>query len=188
MNPCWTGRSERRKRRAIWRRKEKWGDKSNYGGLGVPGEPDGGEMAPTELALHHISTILESVANSNSVVASTAVIFTSLVLRRVIAGVGVMFFLVLSVHGYPGLPCECRVNQLPKSSDFSRIKKLKGWWRKGWRMKRDFEKQRQKEDGDGNYWRVLAFDYREGGDWGAPFLVARSFSNMSRIFFIFIFK
>ena len=63
-----------------------------YGVLGVPSEPDSGEMSPSELALNDVATILEGVADSDGVVAAAAVILGSFVLGREIAAVGPLLF------------------------------------------------------------------------------------------------
>lgn len=43
---------------------------STYGVGGVPGEPGGGEVAPTELGLHDVGTLLEVVPGADDVVAA----------------------------------------------------------------------------------------------------------------------
>jgi len=53
----------------------------------VPSEPDSGEMAPTELRLNDVATGVEGVADSNSVVATAAVILGAFVLGGEIAAV-----------------------------------------------------------------------------------------------------
>lgn len=64
----------------------------------VPGEPDGGEMAPTELALHDVGAALEGISDSNRVVASPPVILRPFVFRCVIAALG-SILLLGAVHG-----------------------------------------------------------------------------------------
>lgn len=56
--------------------------------MGVPSEPDGGEMAPTELALNNIAASFEGVADEDRVVAAASVILGSFVLGGEIAAVG----------------------------------------------------------------------------------------------------
>ncbi|TQD95315.1 hypothetical protein C1H46_019107 [Malus baccata] len=56
-----------------------------YRALCVLRKPDGGEVAPPELALHHIVAILEGVPNRDGVVASLIVILGAFVFRCVIA-------------------------------------------------------------------------------------------------------
>jgi len=53
----------------------------------VPSEPDSGEMAPTELRLNDVATGVKGVADSDSVVATAAVILGALVLGGEIAAV-----------------------------------------------------------------------------------------------------
>ena len=55
--------------------------------MSVPGEPDGGEVAPAELGLNNVAPIFEGVTNLDGVVASFPVIVGALVLRRVVADV-----------------------------------------------------------------------------------------------------
>ena len=61
-------------------KREKRG-REEYGVLGVPGEPDGGEMAPAELGLNDIPSALESVTDSDGVVAAAPVVLRAFVLR-----------------------------------------------------------------------------------------------------------
>lgn len=75
-----------------------------YRVVGVPGEPDGGEMAPTELGLNDIATELESVADSNSVVASSPVVLGAFVLRREVTALTPIIVLLLLVTHLSLLP------------------------------------------------------------------------------------
>lgn len=56
--------------------------------MGIPSEPNSGEMAPTKLALNDITTGAESVADSNGVVATASVIFCAFVFGGEIAAFG----------------------------------------------------------------------------------------------------
>ncbi|KAM1272149.1 hypothetical protein ACFX2J_032879 [Malus domestica] len=69
-------------KRSVVKREER--RREEYGVLGVLGEPDGGEMAPTELGLNDIPSALESVTDSNGVVAVASVVLCAFVLRRVV--------------------------------------------------------------------------------------------------------
>lgn len=60
-----------------------------YGVGGVPGEPDGGEVAPAELGLHDVGALLEGVAGADGVVPAAAVVLRALVLGGVDAAVPV---------------------------------------------------------------------------------------------------
>lgn len=55
-------------------------DGLTYGGFGVVGEPDGGELTPAELALSDVTAGVESIADADSVVASLAIGIVALVL------------------------------------------------------------------------------------------------------------
>ena len=76
-----------KKKRKTQKTKTRERERERYRELGVPGEPDGGEVAPTELRLNNVAAILKSIADSNSVVATSSVILRSFVLRRVLAAV-----------------------------------------------------------------------------------------------------
>lgn len=69
--------------------------------MGIPGEPDGGEVAPTELGLNDIPSELEGVADSNSVVAAAAVVLGAFVLRREVAALAPIIVLRPVPHLLP---------------------------------------------------------------------------------------
>lgn len=70
-------------------------EKEMYRVLGIPSEPNSGEVAPTELALNNIATILEGVADSNSVVTSASIILGAFVLGREIAALAPLLFVLV---------------------------------------------------------------------------------------------
>lgn len=59
----------------------------SYGFQGVPSKPDSGEMAPSELGLNDVPTVLEGVTDSNCVVASTPVVLGPFVFGRVVTAI-----------------------------------------------------------------------------------------------------
>ena len=79
---------------------------------GVPGEPDGGEVAPSELGLHDVGSLLEGVAYADGVVPAAPVVLGALVLRRVVAALAL---LVLSFL----LPSPLRLSPAPASASIA---------------------------------------------------------------------
>lgn len=64
--------------------------------MGVPSEPNSGEMAPTELALNDVATRVESIADSDGVVATASVILGSFILGGEIAALGSVVYAVVT--------------------------------------------------------------------------------------------
>lgn len=60
--------------------------------MGVPSEPNSGEMAPTELALNDVTTGVEGVADSDGVVTAASVILGAFVLGGEIAAIVPLVF------------------------------------------------------------------------------------------------
>ena len=63
--------------------------------FGVPSEPNSGKMAPTKLALNNVSSILESITDSDGMIASSPVIVDALILRCVVAPAALAHYLFL---------------------------------------------------------------------------------------------
>lgn len=87
-----------------------------YRFLRVPSEPDCGEMAPTKLALDNVTTVLEGITYSHSVVATAPVILCTFVLRRVVSALAAQ---ILLFHQLLLLIHKCRIDSPPRPLSLS---------------------------------------------------------------------